>query len=105
MLWDDGQSPRYFLIKKAYQEAYAGWNNQKIAKLARRLNCTLIELCALAGVFNKARVKKWHEEDKWPIEVVIHFSKLDQFLLARSSGGVALHDAQDAAAAKLVCAT
>lgn len=83
-LWGTEPSPSVKLLKARYQRLGVDrWTNKRIKGLIRAYNITLEELCAFAGLFETASIKRYWNSNKWPIPVAIHFSILESFWAKR----------------------
>ncbi len=71
------------------------WTNSKVFDCCRMFHCTLNELCAWAGEFDRSHVTRWRNLNRWPIYLTLHFDRLVRYKLALRGAGV-----QDAMAAK-----
>lgn len=96
-LWE-GTPPTEYLIENLYREAgLDSWTNDQVLRVCRLLNCTIHELCALAGIFDYPTRDRYYRRNKWPCTVALHFWKLQLFALNIKSP-----DEQDYAAAKVL---
>src|SRR5690348_6899677 len=78
-LWGD-TPPSVALIRARMQDLRLdAFDNARVARICRTINCTLVELCALAGVFGKNRIEAFQRKNKWPPEIALHFFKLERF--------------------------
>src|SRR5262245_7756511 len=77
------ESPSISLIKAHYaQYRFEFWDNARVSRLARMLKCTVPEVCAMVGLFGpraKSLWKKGAAGEPWPPELVLQFTRLEQF--------------------------
>lgn len=55
------------------------WNNKRTISLCRLLKINPYELCAMAGLFERSKVRKFWRDNKWPSEVALQFHRLQEF--------------------------
>jgi hypothetical protein len=91
-----GPSPWVQALKWEYEKANLHlWTNAKICQVASIFRCTVHELCAVAGLFDRKEIARHLKENKWPLYLAIQFDKLVKFKLGLRDVHV-----QDALAAK-----
>lgn len=49
-----------------------------MTKLCNMIPCHPRELCALAGVFNLQQIDRYFKFDKWPVQLAIHFRRIEE---------------------------
>lgn len=84
-IWKE-ESPEVTLIRATYSAYHLSeWTNNRVAALCRLSKRTIYEICAIAGITQKSRVKHlWEQSAKtgkgWPQEIALHFAKLECFI-------------------------
>lgn len=93
------------------------WDDNRLATLARNLGQTVFMVCAQAGAFKQEYDRKrdlmrlqfdtdlvhryWHK-NLWPIPMVLHFHRLEQFAKHRKGEESSLLGASDQVAARIL---
>lgn len=89
-LWKASEAPSVGLIKLYYEGSVDKWDGARLSRLCDLLRITIHEAFALAGVFGNKRIENLCEIGKFmPLEIALHFDKLEKFLLnemAKSEG-------------------
>lgn len=102
-LWER-ESPQTTLIRHSYENrGIQKWNNERIARLSRLIGCDPYELCAIAGVFSKNRIRSlWRKRQVWPPEIALHFANLEAFIYQVKFHSAQPPTAQQVETAKLI---
>ena len=95
-LWE-GDSPWVETIRYEFERLHLDdWNNARVFKTAELLHCTIFELCAIAGLFDRDEVAKLIKKNRWPTTLTVQWNKLVRFRT-----GLRSPDFQDLLAAKV----
>lgn len=78
-----------------HREGLDRWDNAKVADTTRMFRCTLYDLCAWAGLFERHIITRCLEKNRWPIYLTIQWNRLRRFKLKLAGAEI-----QDAMAAK-----
>lgn len=74
----DGLPPKLVLLEHHFRErGLYNWDNARVLVLAKTLRVTIRELCAMAGEFSKARIKKNLHHKEWPLPIALHFERME----------------------------
>lgn len=110
-LWGGGSAPNIDLLKQKMDLLFNlnRFDNARVNRICKAAGVTLEGLCAMAGVFGKAKIRAlqaqadrqeaeerrrkevrhrtaWHKKKKapslwkWPWEIALHFAKIEKFL-------------------------
>lgn len=78
-------------------------DHARVGRICQTLRCTIYELCAMSGLFNRSRIKQIQEKRKfWPTELALHFYRLESYYLERKLGNPTLPDPGQREAARIL---
>lgn len=77
-LWE-GFSPWTIAIKADYMTAGLDrWDNQRVFRICELFNCTVEDLCSIAGLFERDAISRYLKENLWPMWLTIQWDRLER---------------------------
>jgi hypothetical protein len=76
-IWGDDGPPAALFCRRFYHEkGLDAWDNARVQRVCHKLDCTLEELGAMAGVF-RPQIFIFYRRDRWPTHIALVFSMIE----------------------------
>lgn len=81
-IWN-GESPRVAWFKLKHRDhGLDSWDSKRITRVCKIIHCTVPELCAACGFYDRKRIMTFYKKKRWPVWLTIQFERYEASAVA-----------------------